>query len=344
MTFTTPSGNKFEIADDWWRFADMEGFSSGGRRCYPVGQQTTGVDLVQLSDVEPPSRNAGIEPFKKYKMTSLLLALSSPECAIPPVDVIRLPAGERYRFKVVNGFHRYYLSAALEFPMLPVREFPSTVPGHWALADPPSIYCADIGSVSSENFGWFGKRAGQVGIEGSSMEDLADSVSADLAKNLPVALGFECPLFVPLYDQPKQLTMARLGEGNRAWSAGAGCGALATGLAQVAWLLREIHGQLDFPPRAILDWSLFAARGSGLLLWEAFVTSTAKRAMHSADARAAVEAFETKLRSGDWRSDITCTTECYSLIGSALLRTGWAVDAELTQQPCTVVKALTLPA
>jgi hypothetical protein len=63
----------------------------------------------------------------------------------------------------------------------------------------------------------------------------------------PVALGFECPLFVPLNLQPEALTTARSGEGSRPWSAGAGCGALATGLVQVAWILRKIRQELQAP-------------------------------------------------------------------------------------------------
>lgn len=340
MTFKTPTGIEFQIADDWWQFADMDRFSRDGKRCYPTGTRT-GIELVQLSDVEPPSRLAGIEAFKKYKMTSLLMALSSPECAIPPIEVTRLPAGQPYRYRVTNGFHRYYLSAAVGFPMVPIRESLPVERSRWSSAELPAIYCADIGSVAAGNFGWCGKRPNEVAIEDNAMGTLVEAVAADLAAERPVALGFECPLFVPLNDQPTQLTMARLGEGNRAWSAGAGCGALATGLVQVAWLLRAVRERLDFPPIATVDWSLFAARGSGLFLWEAFVTSTAKRGQHSSDARAAVEAFQTMLESGDWLSDITCAGECYSLIGAALLRSGWSDDVALTEQPCTVVRAMT---
>jgi hypothetical protein len=103
------------------QFAAMDSFSPNSMRCYPVGFRTAGVELVPLVEIEPPMRDAGTQPFKKYKMMSLLMALTSPECAIPPIEVVRTPAGGPYRFQVRNGFHRYYLSAAAGFRFLDPR-------------------------------------------------------------------------------------------------------------------------------------------------------------------------------------------------------------------------------
>jgi len=46
---------------------------------------------------------------------------------------------------------------------------------------------------------------------------LADAVTDDLDAGLPVALGFECPLFVPVPDEAELLGSAREGDGNRPW-------------------------------------------------------------------------------------------------------------------------------
>jgi hypothetical protein len=91
----------------------------------------------------------------------------------------------------------------------------------------------------------------------------------------PVALGFECPLFVPVPLLAEKLGAARKGEGNRAWSAGAGTAALTTGLVQAAWVLSEIR---DHCGDAVLhmEWEPFTREESGLLIWEAFVSSTRK--------------------------------------------------------------------
>jgi hypothetical protein len=51
----------------------------------PRGDQE--IDAVPLADIEPPLRNSGVPPFKKYKMVPVLFALASPECALPPVEV-----------------------------------------------------------------------------------------------------------------------------------------------------------------------------------------------------------------------------------------------------------------
>jgi ParB-like chromosome segregation protein Spo0J len=48
-----------------------------------------------------------------------LLAFVSPECALPPVEVIRAFSG-RYDLKIINGYHRYYASVAVGYTKLPV--------------------------------------------------------------------------------------------------------------------------------------------------------------------------------------------------------------------------------
>jgi hypothetical protein len=57
-------------------------------------------------------------------------------------------------------------------------------------------------------------------------------------------LLLEVPMSVPVPDgQPdawRTLGKARHAEGNRPWPAGAGAAALATGLAQGAWMLRQL--------------------------------------------------------------------------------------------------------
>src|SRR5207249_9958015 len=103
-----------------------------------------------------------------------------------------------------------------------------------------------------------------------------------------VALGFECPLFRPVRDDPARLTASRDGERDRAWSVRAGAQALVTGLAQAIWVLRAIRRPRVRP---FMDWRMFSEARRGLFLWEAFVTSRAKGKNHAADAAIAVRAF-----------------------------------------------------
>jgi hypothetical protein len=148
----------------------------------------------------------------------------------------------------------------------------------------PLIYCADIGSVPRGRFGWARADPDEAAVEthrgGTEIVEFVEAVAKDLGAGRPVALGFECPLFVPVPEEPMRLGMARSGEGNRSWSAGAGAGALATGIVEVAWTLGELSArQPDL--RFHLDWGEFARAGEGLFLWEAFVTDRAKAATHS---------------------------------------------------------------
>ena len=194
--------------------------------------------------------------------------------------------------------------------------------------------CADIGSVAGGNFGWWSSD----GASGREPSTLAASISAALNSHRPVALGFECPLFVPLADDESQLTRARPGEGSRAWSAGAGCGALATGLVQVVWVLRAIQSALTSPRTAYLDWEAFTKAHSGLFLWEAFVSGAGKSSTHVADAQVAAKAFIRSLPNPATANAVTCSTPVHSLIGAALLRTGWSNSPGVLAMPCVVIK------
>ena len=65
---------------------------------------------------------------------------------------------------------------------------------------------------------------------------MAEAVVADIARGAAVAVGFECPLIVPVPDDHARLGRGRAGDDeNRAWSAPGGAGALAIGLVEAAW-------------------------------------------------------------------------------------------------------------
>ncbi len=91
-----------------------------------------------------------------------------------------------------------------------------------------------------------------------------------------------------------------------------------------------MHRHLKATVSPFLDWEAFTQAPLGLFLWEAFVTGHAKGETHTADAEIAVRCFTRHL------PDITAAnaieeTSVYSLIGAALLRTGWSTDLALQQ-------------
>jgi len=117
-TFTIPQSNtKFDIPDEWWTFVEMSSFTPGGGGFY-LPPPKADFNAIPITDVEPPMRDDGIIRFKKYKLVPVLFAFRSPDCALPPVQVI--PAIGCYRYKVTNGYHRFYASVAVGFKKIPV--------------------------------------------------------------------------------------------------------------------------------------------------------------------------------------------------------------------------------
>jgi len=203
------------------------------------------------------------------------------------------------------------------------------------------VFCADIGSVRAGRFGWAASNTdGQTRESGSDIRELAQRIVTHLDSGGPASVGFECPLFVPLREDPNTLTAARKGDGSRAWSAGAGTGALATGLVEVSWILREVRRALCREVACHLDWRAFGT-GGGLFLWEAFVSAGGKPQVegnpHAADAMAAVEAFVDALPDPTSMNAVE-ESDVISLLGMALLRTGWTRDVESLGMPCLVIK------
>jgi hypothetical protein len=198
----------------------------------------------------------------------------------------------------------------------------------------PIVICADIGSVKNNNFAWWSAS----GDSGTTPSSLASNLAEQLNASRPVALGFECPLFVPLAEDELNLTKSRLGEGSKPWSAAAGCSALTTGLVQVAWVLQAIRQKLSSPSTAFLEWTPFKESGTGLLIWEAFVTGSGKGSNHIEDARAGTMGFIRALPEPDRAMAITINSPVYSLVGAALLRTGWSADVGILNTPCIVMR------
>lgn len=203
-----------------------------------------------------------------------------------------------------------------------------------------TVCCADIGSVVKGRFGWasLATDADEETSSGDDIQALAELVADRLAEGKRVALGFECPLWVPVADQPRELTRARGGEGNRAYSASAGAASLVTGLTEVAWILERIRQAVQ-GVEAFLDWGAFERAPSGLFVWEALVTGKGKTRSHESDAKAAVDAFCRALPDPTSQDALTPTGRTRSLIGGALLWAGWSDDLRLLSRPCVVIRS-----
>ena len=150
----------------------------------------------------------------------------------------------------------------------------------------------------------------------------------------------EAPMSVPVPDgQPdtwRTLEKARHAEGNRPWSAGACAAALATGLAQGAWMLRQLAVMV--PGLAVTTRpGSWRHGGAQLLLAEAFITAAGKpeplpAGQDAADAAAAGLALAEMLDgSAPFTSSVRCAPqEPFNLLAAMALWAGLRIDpAEL---------------
>lgn len=213
----------------------------------------------------------------------------------------------------------------------------------------PVIYVADVGSVAKGKFGWASsddaKEVFELSLERSQPDALVARIAAHLNEGRQVALGWECPLFVPLPDESKLLGKARQGEcqaatGNRPFTAGAGASLLATGIQSLAWVLKRIK-QIAPTATATTDWHAFQRHEAMLLVWEAFVSGSEKAYPPSdlGDAKLAVEAFKSATATGPSINRIA-DTKVLSFAGAAILQAGLSFDIKLLDRPCHVLRPI----
>ncbi|MBL3529685.1 MAG: hypothetical protein JMN27_18555 [gamma proteobacterium endosymbiont of Lamellibrachia anaximandri] len=200
-----------------------------------------------------------------------------------------------------------------------------------------SIFCADVGSIKAKNFGWAATLSNGQEETGDDITIFSKRIAEEIKKGSKVAIGFECPLFVPMRNDHFKVNSARAGEGNRSWSAGAGTGALATGLVEVLWVMNSLNKLLSVTPKSEFNWDKFKNNNS-IFLWEAFVTSKAKGTGHSEDALIAVKIFK-KALPDLWSKNAIQEEHVLSLVGAAALRAGWSENIGVLSEQCLVLKA-----
>ena len=165
-----------------------------------------------------------------------------------------------------------------------------------------------------------------------------------------VAVALECPLSVPVPSPAGNawinLGRARVGEGNRSWSAGAGTGALATGLVQLAWLCGYIAEHAVTPPPTTTQRRPFLAGEAQLFIAEAMVTADGKpeavdRRQDHADASAAAKRLN-ELINGQieqFQPDVCCSPQRpLNLAATAALHAGLPIDPAEVMQEVLVAK------
>ena len=207
----------------------------------------------------------------------------------------------------------------------------------------------DVGSVRRKNgFAWSSADASAHGQDDPSA--LGAIVVTALDAGRPVALAFECPLSVPVpgvQDEGwQELGRARTGEGNRSWSAGAGTGALATGLVQLAWVLAYLRDRARETPRVTTSVQRFRAGDADLLIAEAMVTSDGKPEpvdglQDHADALAAAKRLNEILSGGlgGFEVDVACAPQtALNLAATAAMHAGLPIGPVELREDVLVAK------
>jgi hypothetical protein len=203
--------------------------------------------------------------------------------------------------------------------------------------DSISIFAVDVGNP--KNFAW----ASNGGLQGEDGDGLASAITSEFITGRRVALGFECPLFIPVPHHWADIGKARVGEGDRSWSAGAGATVTTYGLHEVAWILAHLREAgnakkpIFFSPEAWLS-----STEPGLLLWEAFVTGAGKGRDHNDDAQRACRAFLQLMKRKVWNEarQVKVGNKAQSLNLAALAAewAGWPIAATEHKSQLLVVK------
>lgn len=196
----------------------------------------------------------------------------------------------------------------------------------------PFVLCVDVGGP--KKIGW-ADGEGRDGT-GANLADALDRLSRHLSNGGMAALGFEAPIWTPTRTDFDRITGRRGGietTCNRAWSAGAGIGALGAALALIPWCLVRIRAA--GPVVATVDLRRFRENG-GLFIWEAFVSGPMKvvGTGHHYDARLACQAFIAHWP--DLISDIPAEPAINHAVSSAMAA-GLSIDPKELVLPALVV-------
>lgn len=108
---------EFEVPEAWLAMAGVHSFNPKSSAF--LASPNPECLLVAIADVKPPIRNKGIDGLQESRAVSILKAMVNTQ-HLPAIEVQENKLSDSYRFSVYNGYHRYFLSIALGFTMLPV--------------------------------------------------------------------------------------------------------------------------------------------------------------------------------------------------------------------------------
>lgn len=211
---------------------------------------------------------------------------------------------------------------------------------------PAVTACVDIGSPKKGNVGW-ALLHGETQVTGRDLNVFIALLEPHIRSGRTIAMGFECPLYVPKRADVATMTNCRIGEEGLNWCGGPGASVLATGLAQTNWVLTRM-AELAANATGTTRWHELQEGYCQFFFWEAFITSRAGVVVpidfvegvspHERDALVGALAFRQVVVPGkEFPSDLQ-DEEALSLIGMHLLETGLSQDMSLMSERCVVLK------
>jgi hypothetical protein len=138
LYFDLPRGGRFPLLAAWWVEAGMNDFQreteAYAHSVYPA------VQLIALTDIEPPLLGPGrarlTDSGFDYDRMMLILRGIASKRIIPPVQMTDQQQQGEYRYKVYDGWHRFYASVAAGFPCLPTVTVSGWKPDTPAINEP----------------------------------------------------------------------------------------------------------------------------------------------------------------------------------------------------------------
>lgn len=114
---------EFEIPNQWWVAAGMNGWKPRALSYVATSELQYPTIIVSLSEVAAPVRNENVAWFQEQRMVDVLKGFRDGS-KLPPIEVDEPQTNNGFRYRVRDGFHRYYASAAVGFTQLPVSVRP----------------------------------------------------------------------------------------------------------------------------------------------------------------------------------------------------------------------------
>lgn len=116
---------KIELPDEWWAEAGMDDFVPKGKTYCVQRFDSREVHEVSFEEVAPVCRDSGVGIFNdredvtaRERVVRILHGFQS-GASIPPIEIIKGKADDKYSYKLREGVHRLYCSLAVGFSHVP---------------------------------------------------------------------------------------------------------------------------------------------------------------------------------------------------------------------------------